>query len=234
MTIHFDKSIIVVSSDVSKISFLPVLFVIVEDQVYAGDQITIKYGATWEDFEEALELRGENSAPRICFDESVLEIMSPGRVHEKAKSNIGRLLETFCQENHIEFQAIGSLTVRNKKKTKGAEPDECYIFSKEAISFFESKSEEDQSGTPELAIEVVWTSSRIDKLNIYRDIGVKEVWYWIRGRISIYVLEDGYYQKKEKSSVLPNIDITELLSFANDMSTSVGIQKYRLALKSRK
>lgn len=30
---------------------------------------------------------------------------------------------------------------------------------------------------PHLAIEVVWTSGGLDKLDVYRKLGVREVWY---------------------------------------------------------
>jgi len=37
--------------------------------------------------------------------------------------------------------------------------------------------------------EVVWTSGGIDKLEIYRRLGVGEVWRWKDSRIEIHVLQ---------------------------------------------
>ncbi len=40
---------------------------------------------------------------------------------------------------------------------------------------------------PDLAIEVIWTSGGIDKLESYRGLGVGEVWFWREGRMEVFV-----------------------------------------------
>jgi Uma2 family endonuclease len=187
------------------------------------DKIVVLHQATWADYQRLLELRGDHSAPRISFLEGDLEIMSPSRSHEAIKSLIGRLVETWCQERGIEFSPYGSWTLEKKEAARGAEPDECYVFGEVA-----------EPTRPDLAIEVVWTSGGLNKLDIYRQLGVREVWYWRSGRISVHVLSGETYQEAQASTVLPGIDLTELAGFLDRPTASRAIREYRAQLQSRR
>jgi len=178
-------------------------------------------GVTWQDYERLLEIRGENSVPRYTYLEGELEIMSPSRTHDWIKSIIGRLVEVWCLENGIEFSTLGSWTLKEQKAERGAEPDECYIFG-----------DSDHAGVtrPHLAIEVVWTRGGINKLEVYRKLGVRELWYWSRGRIQPYELVDEQYQAIDASKVLAGINLRELARFVDSPSTSHAIREYKKAL----
>jgi len=133
-----------------------------------GDHIVYLHDVSWEDYERLLAMRGDRSAPRISYLEGYVEIMSPSQTHEGIKSLIGRLVETPCLEADIPFNTYGSWTLAAQDRSRDAEPDECWIFGQA------------HADRPHLAIDVVWTSERIDKLDIYRKLGVPEVWYWRR------------------------------------------------------
>jgi Uma2 family endonuclease len=178
----------------------------------------------WEDYERLLAMRGDHSAPRIAFLEGELEIMSPSRSHEGIKSMIGRLIEVYCLERDIPFSIYGSWTLKAQDRSRGAEPDECYILGEAALSDGEAES-------PNLAIEVVWTAGRIDKLDIYRKLGVAEVWYWRKGCIQPYRLHGERYIAVEASEVLPGLDLALLTSFIEEETTSDAIRGYRRALR---
>lgn len=177
-------------------------------------------GASWADYQRLLEIRGERSVPRITYLDGTLEIMSPSFDHEGIKSTIGRLTEVWCLEHGIVFTTVGSWTIQDKKLKCGAEPDECYVFG-----------EVNKPKRPDLAIEVVWTSGGIRKLDIYRKLGVAEVWYWRRGRIEVYVLRGERYETAPASLALPGIDLEQLVSFLDRPSTSQAILDYRAALR---
>jgi len=76
----------------------------------------------------------------------------------------------------------------------------------------------------------VWTSGGIDKLEVYRKLNVREVWYWRRGRIELHALRRDQYERIERSEVLPGIDVDQLASFLDRPSTSNAIRAYRAAL----
>lgn len=184
------------------------------------DHIIRLSDVSWEDYQRLLAMRGDHSAPRISFLEGEVEIMSPSQTHEAIKSMIGCLVETYCLERDIAFSTFGSWTLEAHDRSRGAEPDECYVFGTSPMD------------RPHLAIEVVWTSGRIDKLDIYRKLGVAEVWYWRRGRIQPYCLRGERYVPVAASEVLLGLDLDLLTGFIDRPTTYGAIRAYREALRS--
>jgi len=190
------------------------------DNVRHEDHFVHLDGVTWADYERLLEIRGDHSAPRITYLDGTLEIMSPSASHESIKSMIGCLVEVWCLERDIEFTTYGSWTLKNRRAKRGAEPDECYVFGSVAAK-----------KRPDLAIEVIWTSGGIDKLEVYRKLGVPEVWIWDAERIVVYRLRGERYAATARSVVLRGIDLEQLASFIDRPTTSRAIRDYRAALK---
>lgn len=190
------------------------------DPIATHDHIVRLHDVSWADYERLLEIRGDHSAPRYTYLEGELEIMSPSKTHEAVKSVIGCLVEVWCLENGVEFSTLGSWTVKDREVQRGAEPDECYVFGKATDSV-----------APDLAIEVVWTSGGINKLEVYRKLGVNEVWYWSRGRINVYLLRNEQYELAPASQALPGINLRQLEGFVNEPTTSAAILAYRAALR---
>lgn len=94
--------------------------------------------------------------------------MSPSWNHEILKKFIARPLEAYAEERNLDLNGAGSWTLKNPEVERGAEPDECYTLGpKKAV--------------PDLAIEVAWTHGGLDKLDIYAELGVGEVWFWRKG-----------------------------------------------------
>lgn len=193
------------------------------------DHIVQFSGVSWEDYERLLVMRGDHSAPRIAYLEGTVEIMSPSQTHEGIKSKIGRLVEIYCLERDITFSTYGAWTLKDQTRKRGAEPDECYVFGEDQAEA------EGELGRPHLAIEVVWTWGRIDKLDIYnklgRQLGVAEVWYWREGRIQPYCLRGERYEPVQTSEVLPGLDLDLLTSFIGAPTTSAAMQGFRKALR---
>lgn len=175
---------------------------------------------TWADYQRFLEIRGDRSAPRISYAGGRLEIMSPSREHETLKSLIGRLVEIYCLETGVVFSTLGSWTLEHKELRVGVEPDECYLFGPARTAT-----------RPDLAIEVIWTSGSVGKLELYRQLAVREVWFWRRGAITPYVLRGETYVESAASDVLPGIDLVQLAGFLDGRPTSDAMQAYRSALR---
>lgn len=74
---------------------------------------------------------------------------------------------------------------------------------------------------------------RLDKREIYRKLGVPELWFWRRGRILIYVLRGDAYEERSQSEVLSGIDLAELAGFLDRPSSSRAILEYRAAIGAR-
>lgn len=191
------------------------------DDTSNADHIVNLHDVTWEDYERVLEIRGDKSAPRICYLEGELEIMSPSKDHEQIKSFIGRLLETWCIDRGIEMTPFGSWTLKEKKEEAGAEADECYIFGTEPRE------------RPQLAIEVEWTRSSIDKLRIYEKLGVDEVWTWRKGAIEVRVRVGEKLERAQRSRILPDLDLELLTSMLDRDTLTQAVRDFRRALESR-
>lgn len=190
------------------------------DDAPTGDQFVHLRDVSWEDYERLLEMRGDRSAPRIAYLEGTVEIMTPSREHEGLKSVIGCLVEVYCLVSGVEFQTYGSWTIKERKEERGVEPDECYVFGTELPA------------RPHLAIEVIWTSGGMNKLAIYRRLGVSEVWVWRRGRIAVHVLRGDEYEAAARSLDLPGIDLDQLTTFLDRPTTSQAMREYRAALEA--
>lgn len=184
------------------------------------DHIIVMRDATWADFQRMLEVRGDRPVPRLAYLEGRLEIMAPSRSHEAIKSQIGCLIEGWCFERDVDITPYGSWTLEDKAVERGAEPDECYVVGRRV-----------DPERPDLAIEVVWTSGRLDKLEIYRKLRVREVWYWRRGALELFALRGEQYEAIEASEVLPGIDHAQLLAYVDVVPMTEAVRRYRRALR---
>ena len=152
----------------------------------------------WEAYESLLASLGNSSSYRVAYLLETLEIMSPSRSHELDKKAIARLLEIYLEEKRIRFWGLGSTTFRNQKKQAGKEPDESYCIGTD-------------KDIPDLAIEVIYTGGGVDTLEIYKRLGVGEVWFWQDKQLKVYCLQNDTYQQQQQSKLLPELDL-ELLA----------------------
>ncbi len=187
------------------------------------DDIIVLRAATWADYQRCLEMRGERAVPRLTYLEGVLELMNPSRSHETIKSMIGCLVEAWCFENDLDITPYGSWTLENKESERGVEPDECYVLGDVA-----------EPERPDLAIEVIWTSGSVNKLDVYRRLGVQEVWLWQNDELRVFSLgPDQTYVRIERSQLLPELDLAGLLAFVHIRPMTRAVKEYRAAIRAR-
>lgn len=181
------------------------------------DQRVFLDGVSFELYEGLVASRGESAVPRLTYLDGTLEIMSPSTHHERIKTVVARLLEAWAEEHDIELSGVGSWTVKRKRKRGGLEPDECYIVGPR------------QKPRPDIAIEVIWTHGGLDKLEIYRRLGVFEVWVWQDDRIQIHLLRG--YVPAQRSKLLPHLNLAELMRFIDPVRQTAAVRAYRAALR---
>lgn len=192
------------------------------EYVPTADGRVVMHGVPWAHYEAILALRGDTSIPRISYLDGAMELMSPSKDHERVKSYIGRLVEVFAIARGIELSPYGGWTLKQAPREAGIEPDECYLIGP------------DQSrDTPDLAIEVIWTSGGIDKLEAYRRLDVREVWFWKAGALTVYVLEGSAreYTQVAASVALPGLDVAQLCSFLDQPTVTQAVKAFRAALE---
>lgn len=182
-------------------------------------------GVPWWTYVALRDALDDHAGLKLTYLEGTLELMSPSLLHEDAKTIIARLLEAWAVERRIDLRGFGSTTFRREARQRGLEPDECYKLG---------KLEED--GVPDIAVEVVVSSGLVDKLAVYAGLGVAEVWIWQPSAAAIAVnrLVEGAYQRRERSEVLPALDLVELARFVRpgESQTELVIA-YQTALRGR-
>ncbi|HEU4611393.1 MAG TPA: Uma2 family endonuclease [Kofleriaceae bacterium] len=94
----------------------------------------------------------------------------------------------------------------------------------------QSTSDPSQKEWPDLAIEVVWTSGGINKLEIYRRLRVDEVWFWKNEALTVYGLTEHGYEPRERSRHVPDLDIEMLCRLAEIEPLNEAVRQLRAAL----
>ncbi|MBF2006535.1 MAG: Uma2 family endonuclease [Chlorogloeopsis fritschii C42_A2020_084] len=160
-------------------------------------------GVSWQMYEALLIKLEDNSHYRITYLDGILEIVSPSIRHENIKKRLAILIERYLYLKRIRFIPMGSSTIKKQLKQAGVEPDECYCIG-------------EKKNIPDLAIEVNITSGSIDKLEIYRRLGVAEVWIWQFNRLRLFhlreetpseFLDSHGYEQITASELLPELNI---------------------------
>jgi Uma2 family endonuclease len=160
------------------------------------DRIVLS-NVTWDTLER-LDADLEGTGVRLTYFDGCLEIMTPwSNAHEEPKNTLGQLLEIYMRLKGIRFYGRGSTTIGMKELGARKEPDESYCLG-------------DRRKIPDLVIEVTVTSGGINVLEIYRRIGVAEVWFWEDGVISVYCLRSTGYELVQQSKLLPELDLRSL------------------------
>jgi len=157
---------------------------------------------------------------RMTYLDGELEIMSPGRQHGVSAAVIGRLLEVFCLERRIPLYLLGTTTFREETQKRGLEADEAYARGIE-------------KERPDLAIEVVVSSPLLDKLEVYRGLGVAEVWVFRRGMFTIHSLVGDRYLEVGTSVVFPEVDLPRLAHFASHADQNIALYEYVAELRAK-
>jgi Uma2 family endonuclease len=184
----------------------------------AGEQRLVLSSVSWATY---VMLRDslDHTNVRMTYLEGVLEIMSPSKRHEIEKKQIARFLELFCLERDIPLFAYGSTTWRSEPKARGLEADECY-----------SRGERD---LPEIAIEVIVSHGSVDKLEVYRGLGIREVWLFEAGDCMVLSLRDSGYGKIPASEVFPEVDLLQIVQYAMRPDQHAALRAFRDELRGR-
>jgi Uma2 family endonuclease len=138
--------------------------------------------------------------------------MAPSPEHELSKEVLGRFVETIAEELAVQIYPLGSTTFK-RPEISGAEPDKCfYIYNIDAVRG-KKRLDFNEDPAPDLVLEIDVTSSSQNRLQVYGDLGVREVWIYNGEFLAIQQLENGTYITSELSQFLPNLPILETAIF---------------------
>lgn len=184
-----------------------------------AEERVVLHGISWQTYECLLEDLADRSVPHLTYDRGELEIMSPTALHDRIARAIEALVTLTTLEMEVEALSLGSTTFKREDIERGFEPDLCFYTKNE--SRIRDKKEIDLTidPPPDLVVEIDITSSTIDKLALFADFGVPEVWRYKDGQFEILQLVRGLYCPVEASSVLPFITSQLLTDFIAESLT---------------
>lgn len=166
----------------------------------------------WKTYQALLADMGEHRSARIAYDRGTLEIKMPSKLHELINRLLERIITTLTEELGMNILSLGSTTFDSEAIGQGVEPDSCfYIQNADRVN-----PEDDtppQDFPPDLVVEVDITSSSRSRLNIYKTMGVPEVWRYRKQGLTILQLQEGEYVDCEYSSVFTFLSAGVLANF---------------------
>ncbi|NBD32832.1 MAG: Uma2 family endonuclease [Cyanobacteria bacterium] len=169
------------------------------DRLHQQDQTLSLAGMTWMDYEQFNS--EESPGYRVSYFNGVITLVSPSKNHERIAQTIAILVSAYCRKYNVLYFPLGSTRLENQPLA-GKEPDVSFAFN----------SDKD---FPDLAIEVIFSSGRLDDLEKYQALGVPEVWFWRNNQVTFYQLQTQGYRKIDKSLFLSNLTSQTLTQFTN-------------------
>lgn len=175
-------------------------------------------GLTWREF-KAVEQLLDRPGYRLSFLNGVLEIRRrSGEPQEIIKGRIGALVEQYLLMAGFDFTPTGSMTLESETGKVKREADESYKLAP-------------GRRLPDLAIEIVFSSGGIDKLEAYKRLKIPELWFWEDGLLEVYYLRgegDGlHYEKISSSEEVQGIDLDLLLRCMNMVNHVDAIKTFQ-------
>jgi len=181
------------------------------------DEIIHLSGISWLTYETLLRELSDRRF-RLTYNRGDLEIMAPSPEYELGKKVLGRFVETLAEEFQIQIYPLGSTTLK-RPELSGVEPDECFYIRH--ISAVRGKKRIDltEDPVPDLVIEIDVTSSSQNRLQIYADLGIAEIWIYNGSTLIIKQLQHSSYITSQTSQFFPNLSIPEVVGFLQQSET---------------
>lgn len=162
---------------------------------FASEQRVLLDPCSWETYERIVADLADRSSPRLTYCDGALELMSPSPEHEELNEAVKKLVDVYCEELGIELRPLGSATHRRFSLQKGVEPD--------AAFYFRDVTRDPLTVGPDLAVEVELSRSALDKLPIFRELRIQEVWRCRLEGVHILRFTGTDYERAERSAFLP-------------------------------
>ena len=171
----------------------------------------------------------------MTYYQGTLELMVPLPEHERYSWTMGRLIVALSEEIGIEIIGLKSSTWRSEPKKAGNEADECFYIQNEALMRGKLTIDLKNDPPPDLAVEMDLTSSSINKMAVYAELKVPEVWIWKKGQLIINILNDTGYVESETSLAFGSFPVKELAQFMHldsEKGENARIREFREWVRS--
>ncbi len=208
------------------------MFAIVSpEKIHLPSGSLLRMPATWENYQNLCQQRGDNSIPRIKYRNGEVLLMSPLPKHGRDASLIADIIKVLLDHNKLEYDSFTPVTMELPAES-GIEPDYCFYIDNWEASSGKERIDWSIDPPPDLVLEIDVTS--YTEINDYLPYRVPEVWLFRRDRLIIYQLQETEYLRCSHSRYFCEIDIQELVikykQIAYDRNTSTAICQLRQEL----
>jgi Uma2 family endonuclease len=181
------------------------------------DEIIHLSGISWQTYETLLEELSDRRL-RLTYNRGNLEIIAPSPEHEIGKKVLGRFVETLAEETDLQIYPLGSTTFK-RPELSGAEPDECFYIRRIGAVRGKKRLDLTEDPAPDLVVEIDVMRSSNNRLQVYADFGVAEVWIYDGVSLDIKQLQNDTYITSQTSQFFVNIPIPEIAGFSQQAET---------------
>lgn len=201
-----------------------------------GENLVLLQSVSWQTFNQLLGELGNKRGQRLAYDHGVLEVMSPLGIHENNNRFIESLIFVIADELNLNLKKFGSLTLRSERFRQGVEPDSCYYLQNEPLVRGKQNIDLTVDPPPDLVLEIDITSGSLDKLPIYANLGVGEVWRYDGRTLAVFTLDSlsSTYQVRDKSLIFPFLPLARVPQLI-ERSTAIGetatLREFRQGLR---
>ncbi len=175
-------------------------------------------GISWQTY-ETLRSELRNRRLRLTYNHGTLEIMAPSPEHELSKEVLGRFIETLAEETDLPIYPKGSTTLQ-RRELSGVEPDKCFYIRNIALVRGKKRLDLTVDPEPDLVIKIDVTSSSTNRLQVYADLGVAEVWIYNGDSLIVKQLQNSTYIDSQTSQFFASIPISKITRFLQQAQTA--------------
>jgi Uma2 family endonuclease len=185
---------------------------------------------SWDTYTALLQDIGDGAA-RLTYDNGLLEIELPSRLHEQIRAYVAEMVSLAMRRLSIQYEPAGATTWKKYEHLRGLEADECYHIQNVQRELGESELDLTREPPPDLAVEVVVTAPVIEKIEIYRTLKVPELWRVnADATCQMLLLDDrNFYQTIDRSVAIPLFTpqiMSHYLLLREQAGHSAGIDRF--------
>lgn len=193
----------------------------------------------WKTYTKLMYLFAERHDIRLIYDRGELEMMTPLLQHDNPAWFLGTMVQVLTEELGLPLRGGGSTTMRRRLKKRGIEADECFWIENAPQMAGRLRLDLRRDPPPDLAIEVDVTHGSLDRLAIYAELKLPEVWRFKGEELTFYVLDDhGKYQKAAVSRSFPILTPADVIRFVQRSheaaNQNIVIQEFREWIRQRR
>ncbi len=202
-------------------------------------QSVVLHNVSWDSYKQISDALQNETSAHFTFDRGKLEIMVLSLKHENLKKILAMLFERLSEELDIEIFAGGSTTFQREDLERGFEPDECYYIQNAERMRGKDSVNLEFDPPPDLTVEIDVKHSSLNRMDIFADIGIPEVWRYDGEKLMIYLLKNNEFVVSETSFSLAHAEsrkLSELIEIGKSSTRKEflsQIQIYSKELKSK-